>query len=634
VASSLAIGRVRIRRAPRGGDDGLRLRLGVDRLLAGLDDAAPRRLPPAAILVVRSMTDPLPGRLDVRAGTLAPRWRGAVAAALDDHAARAARPALGDPGADAAAVVFADRAELLACLAGDVAAGAVGARWWWQALRIRTPAAVLRAFADTPEALPAALVLLAGGRPPRSPAGPGPGAVAAFAARLPPAGARELALVVARTFGAAPVAAAGLAATPGAGSGSAPSESARAPWDELLGAPARALAVEQQVLAGLGVALARSRAVVRSAAFERAVTVWSGAAAHSAGTAAAGRADDDDSGGASHAAGARPPTTGPPHPGTHPATARDRVTAPHEEPAPVPAAPPLRRAAHAAPHGAPRAARRSAAPVRPPGGRTADHPPAPAPHPSTAAPGSPGPEPLAAVICTDYGGLFQLVHLAQRLGVYGDFTAPSHPGLRLDPWDFVTLVGRRLLGRPPLGADAVWPMLAALAGRSRGVAPGAGLRPPLAWRVPRGWLAPFRGDRGAWRSARDEAGRLRLVHPAGFTVVDAPAADLGRELARYAVPDGRVRDGGPTRAPAAPGERWVAHMAGYVRARLTRALGLSPAGAVRAALVRPAFVAVTATQVDVTSQLADLPIEVRVAGLDRDPGFVPAAGRTLRLHFT
>jgi hypothetical protein len=43
---------------------------------------------------------------------------------------------------------------------------------------------------------------------------------------------------------------------------------------------------------------------------------------------------------------------------------------------------------------------------------------------------------------------------------------------------------------------------------------------------------------------------------------------------------------------------------------------------------------VTETRLDVVSALADLPIEVRLAGLDRDPGHVPAAGRALFFHFT
>src|SRR5262245_66399993 len=86
----VAVGRVRI----RGAGDPLGLRLGVERLL-GSAELRPGRLPPAAILVVRSLADPLPGRLDTRSVVAAPEWQRAVAAALDDRVTRASRPVAG-----------------------------------------------------------------------------------------------------------------------------------------------------------------------------------------------------------------------------------------------------------------------------------------------------------------------------------------------------------------------------------------------------------------------------------------------------------------------------------------------------------------------------------------------------------
>jgi hypothetical protein len=44
-------------------------------------------------------------------------------------------------------------------------------------------------------------------------------------------------------------------------------------------------------------------------------------------------------------------------------------------------------------------------------------------------------------------------------------------------------------------------------------------------------------------------------------------------------------------------------------------------------------VLVTDTRVDIVIQLAEHAIEVRLAGLDRDPGWIPAAGRDVRFHF-
>jgi hypothetical protein len=169
-----------------------------------------------------------------------------------------------------------------------------------------------------------------------------------------------------------------------------------------------------------------------------------------------------------------------------------------------------------------------------------------------------------------------------------------------------------------------------LQGRPYGRPPGVGFRPPAVWRAQPQWLQPFPTDT-PWRYSI-QAGRLVLRHPAGFVVVDGPA-DHGREIRRY-----RVARAVPGRAASAvtartARDRWVEHLAGFMRHRLALALGVKPPDAARLALRRPARVLVTASRVDVVSQLADLPIEVRLAAVDRDPGFVPAAGRSLYFHF-
>src|SRR3712207_7928989 len=46
-----------------------------------------------------------------------------------------------------------------------------------------------------------------------------------------------------------------------------------------------------------------------------------------------------------------------------------------------------------------------------------------------------------------------------------------------------------------------------------------------------------------------------------------------------------------------------------------------------------ARVVVTASHVDVHFRLSGLPIEIRLSGLDRDPGWVPAAGRFVAFHY-
>jgi hypothetical protein len=165
--------------------------------------------------------------------------------------------------------------------------------------------------------------------------------------------------------------------------------------------------------------------------------------------------------------------------------------------------------------------------------------------------------------------------------------------------------------------------------------------------MPGHWLAPFAGS-GEWRwSGRKE--RLRVWHPCGFAVLDVPASEcdyrktLADELAPYrasglctavsrrpalASPDWPKRAVRHDRAL----RRWLGWLMPYVRARLNAALGTG-VDVGRLVCAGRARLRVTATHFDAHFLLADLPIEVRFAGLDRDPGWVPAAGRYLRFYF-
>ena len=83
-----------------------------------------------------------------------------------------------------------------------------------------------------------------------------------------------------------------------------------------------------------------------------------------------------------------------------------------------------------------------------------------------------------------------------------------------------------------------------------------------------------------------------------------------------------------------PGRRRLKRRLPFLRSRLRRALGVATDVEVGSLLLRRAArVCVTPTRLDVSFSLAELPIEVRRSGLDRDPGWVPAAGRTIRFHF-
>jgi hypothetical protein len=80
--------------------------------------------------------------------------------------------------------------------------------------------------------------------------------------------------------------------------------------------------------------------------------------------------------------------------------------------------------------------------------------------------------------------------------------------------------------------------------------------------------------------------------------------------------------------------RWLNAQLEKLRVRLGLALGDEGAAEIPALVCRySADIAVTASRVDVRLALADLPLALRVAGLDRDPGWIPAAGRSVAFHF-
>jgi hypothetical protein len=623
------------------------------------------RLGPPGVLVVRRVDDPMPRVLRAHGpGPEEAAWERAVRGVLDQMVAAAARPAVGPVPPTAPAVVFADWAEVLACLASDWLAGDLPTRWWWHHLvgPGQPPDDPVRAWLRAPLCVPAALDLLAGR-----------GEVVTFARRLPPPAAAAVATAVAGAFD---VAERRPAATPETrpqaarrpGGTVAPGHHAppgTLPWESRVPeAEAEGLSAEQRLLLGLGLVIRRAPRVTREPGFWLAAHAWAARlpakvatrpapdTAFHAGIGGRGRDRARPTRTRRAPSGSRPAPAGTGagrEPGRLPAVmgrvavvtrggrrARDRVDAGRGrsgDPAPGIAAAVEEQAARAGGDGRRR-------PTRPMHGQPISVM-APAVSSGTAsrhreqdAATVPRPE---GVVDTRLGGLFYLINLGQGLGLYGDFTTPASPGIDLDLWDFVTLLGRRLLGRP-VPSDPVWELLAGLAGRAASQPPGPGFAPPGAWRVPADWLGPF-DPAGEWRWSA-AGGRLRLQHPAGFAVLDVPPDDraapdqLREELQPLGVPAGvplRRRSLPPL--PARPLHRWVALLGAYATARLSRALD-HPAGRVGEVLLRHrARVFVTHVHVDVALSLAELPIEIRLAGLDRDPGWVPAAGRVVAFRF-
>jgi hypothetical protein len=503
--TDLRVDRLRI----RGGPPELAGRLPAERLVAGLD-LAPAGVADRSILVVR--------RLDLEARTRRGRvaesgLRRQAAERMAELRARAVRPVRAPDAADnALAVVFADEAELLACLTRDVVAGQLSRRWYWHGS--------LPAAADRGSALAVAWVARARWLP--AAAGVlGPRERLAAVALLDPERARAvLAAVLADRGGwtSAPVTSDGVHRVDGDRGSPAPGpprslgpvggRGTASPEDHQSAGPYAAwpgLATSAQALLLVLTTAVASPALLSDPDFRADVAAWAA------------------------------------------------------EPAPDPALPATRTVAR---EGFPPVDDRAAAADRHPaygdgpgsnvvdtaqGEETAEEP-AEQPRDQPAADGPVDAAEIAPRVWSRCAGVLYLVNLWP---VLDSGPGEDRPGRRVRRracgWSRLELLGRALLTEEQAPADdPLWGCLAELDGRRPGARP---------------------------------RGRL----PAGLAA-------------------------------------WVADL-------------LQQHGIERSALATPGWVAAGRTHVDVELDIEAIDLPVRVAGLDRDPGWVPELGRVVSFHF-
>jgi hypothetical protein len=242
-------------------------------------------------------------------------------------------------------------------------------------------------------------------------------------------------------------------------------------------------------------------------------------------------------------------------------------------------------------------------------------------------------------VATLFGGLFYLLNVALSFGLYGDFTQPRRPGIALSPWDFLAMTGQAWFGAA-VREDPVWSVLAELAGRAPSMPPGSSFIPPADWSAPSEWVQALSPP--ATLHAAATRARVILFHPAGFALAQA-ARELGdtpmRAAARLAMASPTLRGILPRRRPMpllprAPRARWLTLLLGAFAARLGQVLDVPAAEAPALLCQHSARLTVTPTELIVRLDLSELPIAIRMAGLDRDPGWIPAAGRAVAFRFT
>ncbi len=612
----VAIGRARIG-GVRDADRALAARLAVTSVLARAD-LRPSGLPPAAVLVVRRLD--VPGqRLPVQpVGRVDPAWERAARAALVDLHRRASRPFDGQVSPGAAAVLFRDEAELLACLALDISLGRAAERWWWQwhgwrwgGLGRDVLGAVLM---ESASAAPAALALLAAR-----------GEVSAVLRALTGAETGSVLHGVCRAFDVMPPdldTASALVEPPGRREDGVPSVGqsppASAPWAPWLPRDVSAASLPQEnvCLLGMALALAYAPARARSPEFMRATERWwrgqqvAGRRGVAAAFDLAMPATDE---------GPAAQTMTPDQATSSEARGDAAFVADPSQATAGGGMSPAPRAAQTAPHGV---SSRPADEASPAGESPAimdgaiatasDRDPATTVAPAPAAQQPPVSSWLDGVR-TELGGVLFLINVMRRLDLPGCFEPDWRLASDVGPWGVLELLGRALLqdaARLPtfgkvgnlanLAADPLWAALAALAGRQDGEPAGADFAGPDTVQIPAAWAR--------WLDAGSAPGQR--IDLASVSPWDGPLlAGVSRDL-----------------------RRWLAAVVPHVEQILHNTLG---DGIDLAAdlLLRRGQLYATSSHVDLVLPLHRVPMAVRRAGLDIDPGWLPDFGRVVQFHY-
>ncbi|MGH9238573.1 MAG: hypothetical protein ACRD3G_11090 [Vicinamibacterales bacterium] len=704
---TLAIATLRLQSAEA---DSAALRLRAARELQAAD-LIPPALPPSAVLIVRRVSDPLPGGFGGERIRPSPQWEAAVRQALAAAASRAARPdGMGRITGTPAAVRFADEAEMIACLICDIARGEASGRWWWRSVlprlglpvtaieqSVRDPAVALIA---QPRETPAALTIASRW-----------GQAAAVASRIGRSRALAVVAALARTHQIPDDIAVPPATMDGrhddeitggqAVRAFVPVESsvaaidATAPWCPWLPPELATERIAHEVRCLFGVALgtyaapARLRSAAAAAQGRRWWIERVAAPAATPPTPAWREVPGAPPGASRGAVDSRRPGT----------ERRDGITA-----ATV-AAPPFDSRVNASPH-----VRRDLAPAGSVPNDVPLSPATPALLPDDVAPGrarrvAPSPEGgardaaapdsgrahAAAVdaqreardrdaqassadaaadeaaaaaaalfpgktVHTRLGGVLYLVHALENLGLPAAFEEQWALASAGGPWGTLDVLARALLGRryASFADDPLWRLLPRLAAWS--TPRRTGIDPP--YRIPADWVSLLdAGDRYAWA---ERGGRVWVWSTGGYLVAHRAcrgdgAVAVRRELSRvlgWDAPPPLLRRRPESSIPWRPLPelpkgcpqrigRLAAAMAPAVRRRLLLALGIDPltrGGAsdrrIADILLLPAQLHVSSSHVDLVTRLDRVDLGARRAGLDRDPGWLPAYGRVIYFHFT
>ena len=261
---------------------------------------------------------------------------------------------------------------------------------------------------------------------------------------------------------------------------------------------------------------------------------------------------------------------------------------------------------------------------------------------------------------TQLAGIFYLINLMLQLDLPACFEIEWRLASQVGAWGALEALGRGLLAGEREGPairladDPLWTALAHLAGCEPGYLRKVDFVGGDRFQLPTDW--PLSADEESGYYWATQGQRVRLWSDAGYLLVDGPWARpptegaLRSELTDYQGVDAPAALWhshfdqaplanliGPLIAGLNPAlQRWLTLALPYIRFRIQQVLGLTAAEASAQAeflLIRPGRLYVTSTHVDLVMPLEDISVPIRLAGLDRNPGWLPDFGRVVLFHF-
>lgn len=273
----------------------------------------------------------------------------------------------------------------------------------------------------------------------------------------------------------------------------------------------------------------------------------------------------------------------------------------------------------------------------------------------------PGFDSLTDGVYTELGGIFYLINLFHYLELPKCFEEQCKLDEQIGIWGLVELIAKGLLAENlnSYQNDPIWQVLAQLDGREPQETQSENFQFSGEYHIPRLWLDMIHSDDEIYHWAYNGV-QLCIWSDAGFVIQQSLCkASSEKQLNDYIslvfqhyfpshspvlTPDAIDKVPLVQLAPifsesiSQPLSTWLNLMLPSLQLRLKQALGYKARTDPQADLFAdlffcPATLHVNSTHIDLVSQLKHISLPVRMAGLDRNPGWVPELGRVISFHF-